>query len=533
MKLYILALTILVINTPFIHAQENTFAKLWALEDSLKSCGSTITLSPGGDSIVVANSLLDYHVNPKNPPYIKGNALGMVFFNLNGDTLSNTPYYGATGPYGREVMGDIIAKKQGGYYMVSLSIDTALSANDNQAVAVYSFDEKGKLLWSKLYGQNYYFYMPWHSIVGNQNELVIVGRYNKQFYGSKADGFMLKIDSTGKKLFTKYYAHKTEPANYEMIHKVILTADKGYLLGGVTGDSYIGHMVHDAENGEGMLIKTDSMGKEQWRKYYIIENYTENHAAMLIEPFADGKSYMSASVYYLDFWDRQPYIAKLDEKGEMLWYKDLGYFGILSLKRLPDGNFIASGYEATCKPCAPVWGALAKIDTNGNILWKRKYKYYEKGDPKGTAYNQLTDIVLLPDGGYMATGRQFIKELPFYSYLWLIRTDSVGCIAGHPCIDSLNLANPYPMVGITEPPPNPAQWLLYPNPANGLLTIANTNLTTATISIYHANGSLVYQQAQAPSHAINTANWGSGMYYVVIAPNQGGQILHKKIVILH
>jgi len=70
---------------------------------------------------------------------------------------------------------------------------------------------------------------------------------------------------------------------------------------------------------------------------------------------------------------------------------------------------------------------------------------------------------------------------------------------------------------------------VYPNPAEGLITISNANNEKNTIVISNATGKVVYNQSVSMDTSIDLSSFGSGLYVVNVSNENGSHI--EKVVI--
>jgi uncharacterized repeat protein (TIGR01451 family) len=152
------------------------------------------------------------------------------------------------------------------------------------------------------------------------------------------------------------------------------------------------------------ILKTDSVGKELWRRNLILADSPYNSAfTSVVETdnggyIATGKSWDNVNAY-------QMLVARFTSDGNLLWQKkyggsgdDEGYEIIEDAK----GGFVIVGWSASNngdvnlnKGGNDVW--LLKIDETGNILWSKLYG--------GSDNDQAYSIVQASDFGFIVAGR--------------------------------------------------------------------------------------------------------------------------------
>jgi len=132
-----------------------------------------------------------------------------------------------------------------------------------------------------------------------------------------------------------------------------------------------------------------------------------------------------------DYW-----IVKLDDSGNINWQKTIGGSGYdwpTCISQTPDGGFIAGGYSSSGisgdKTEATMGGDdywIIKTDALGNIEWQNTIG--------GNSVDQLYDVNLTSDGGYIAGGRSSSgisgdKTTPNASFdAWILKLNAAGGI---------------------------------------------------------------------------------------------------------
>lgn len=110
-------------------------------------------------------------------------------------------------------------------------------------------------------------------------------------------------------------------------------------------------------------------------------------------------------------------LYKLDAAGNLRWVKNLGDSlddNSMFIQAAPDGNLLICGEEHTA--ANHLDGVLMKVDTSGNLLWK---KYY--GGPEFESFNRLA---VLADGNIVLTG--FQTDANNLNGIYVVCTDSNG-----------------------------------------------------------------------------------------------------------
>src|SRR5690606_21161846 len=122
------------------------------------------------------------------------------------------------------------------------------------------------------------------------------------------DAVIIKFDNNGDTLFVRQYDGGSEDeGNY-----LVETKDKGFAIVGKSKQS---------GSGDFCLIKLDSLGNFQWKKGYL-NNYADTRGWSVAHAHDGG--YIMSGVGYLNGYDYNTYILKTDSVGNEEWRKTYG-----------------------------------------------------------------------------------------------------------------------------------------------------------------------------------------------------------------
>ena len=156
------------------------------------------------------------------------------------------------------------------------------------------------------------------------------------------------------------------------------------------------------------LVKTDSEGKLIWEKTFGGGNAGTFRD---VEQTADSGYIIIGYSIDPDF-----YVARTDSLGNLIWEKTYGGaffdFGNAVLV-LDDGGFLFAGFSNSFDDNGQA--RLIRTDSNGDTLWTRRYG--------GGAWDNLTEIKKLNDGGYIITGLTHSIGSGLADF-WLMKLDS-------------------------------------------------------------------------------------------------------------
>jgi hypothetical protein len=215
--------------------------------------------------------------------------------------------------------------------------------------------------------------------------------------------WLIKTNSMGNEQWRRTFEYMMA---YACSHSVQQTTDGGYVIAGYIGDMP-GYDV--------CLIKTDSLGIEQWNRIFGGSDWD---FAYCVQQTTDG-GYIIAGYTGIYGAGYDVWLIKTDSLGNQQWSRNLGGGGNdygYSVQQTDDGGYIIAGYtESFGAGCEDV--LLIKTDASGNQQWNRTFG--------GTLTDCGYSIQQTDDGGYIIAG--YTDSFGAGSYdVWLIRTDASG-----------------------------------------------------------------------------------------------------------
>ena len=218
------------------------------------------------------------------------------------------------------------------------------------------------------------------------------------------DALLTKVDSTGIIEWNASY----DGAESDTGSSVMQTKDGGYIIGGRTYP--YGEEVTDL-----WILKTDSIGNEQWNKSFGDQSYEDCYSILQ----TDDGGYVAAGVKNYSGW-----ILKIDASGTLIW--DMVFPNdicstVFSMDKTDDNGIIVTGIVSTSNPFDRHL-SLIKLSENGSVEWIRSYGR-SNHDEAGYCVRQ-TD-----DGGFIITGYKSNSWIPITILnfdIWLIKTDAMG-----------------------------------------------------------------------------------------------------------
>ncbi|MFK7808420.1 MAG: T9SS type A sorting domain-containing protein [Saprospiraceae bacterium] len=197
----------------------------------------------------------------------------------------------------------------------------------------------------------------------------------------------------------------------EKAYAVAATSDGGYIMTGFQGVGFGTNRIP--------IIKTDSLGNEEWHKIY---GHPIRNNARAIIPLDDGGYMVGANTSGEEFTGEfdDIYLLRLDENGDTLWTKTLvedGLEYLFDMKQCPDGGYIIAGGRVTPGQSASDGYAL-KIDNMGNKEWEQSYS-------EGNDFDIFWNVEVLPDSTYVFSGETEM-EPEVQRQGWLLRINKNG-----------------------------------------------------------------------------------------------------------
>ncbi|MFK7903647.1 MAG: T9SS type A sorting domain-containing protein [Chitinophagales bacterium] len=372
-------------------------------------------------------------------------------------------------------------------------------------------DEYGKELWFRHYD-------TFMTEMGSSGGIVPTSNNGIAFLGDRGifndlpswNIYLVQMDSLGNVLWDRDIGGD----DFDIGLSIAVDTDGGFILGGHSRSA----PAH--EDGNGIVVKTDSEGNVLWQQVYGTENGDGSclvYPAKVREGYVAG-CYLRTMVTFGDYPDVM-LIYGLDEKGEILWehpfnarpnFKAPNDFTVLD-----DGSIVVVGYDENVPQISDEentfniresYGWMAKLDKDGNLLWERQY--YD--DKAITPLMYLWDVVPTLDGGLAATGTIWTRDTVYSEELdstfyvlnrdiWVVKTDADGCMYPD-CSDEVVYTDIEEIgeISILQMDKIPA-FQLFPNPARQFthLYFPNTQILKgkkAVLEVLDLQGRVVFER---------------------------------------
>jgi hypothetical protein len=239
---------------------------------------------------------------------------------------------------------------------------------------VIKTDEEGNEEWNRVYEDEGSGLFRGLVDAGN-GTFVLSGKKNV----NGGDCWLMKIDEDGEIIWSETYGTDGREGGGE----VIKTRDGGFALGG-------GAAFDDDRNWEGLLLKVNEDGEEEWLSTFGTEY---NEQTLYIVQTHDGGYAASGEIATVEMISTSDmYLVRLDSEGEVIWMESYGG-GIetgeetlyaIQQSRL-DHGFVLAGKRRSGNPAL----RIVRTDQHGEEMWTM--------DMQGASSNGLTGLVELPD----------------------------------------------------------------------------------------------------------------------------------------
>ena len=284
------------------------------------------------------------------------------------------------------------------------------------------------------------------------NEIMVTGlRYIKsgpiyQLYAARLDS---NLNVLWDSVYSRYPAAR--PEGY-LGYDIAKAGDGGYLFSGLETYAIGGKP-------KGFILKTDSLGGEEWRKELT---GPEGNNEVLLHPINDSVfSFITtqriSEPFPDQYWTRFRK-GKIDMYGNILQDTLIGpqtaQMSTAFFEPTKDGYYVTAGYAQNLN-----WGSYAmKFSEEGDSIWFRQYFH---GSEHFVDKAYIESMAHTPDSGFIFCG-YFMDLGPGGrgAHTWLVKTDKYGCdTAGCHTVSTREYSVPAVEV------------LVYPNPFEDELVI--------------------------------------------------------------
>jgi hypothetical protein len=287
-----------------------------------------------------------------------------------------------------------------GYIVAGYTSSSGAGSVDALLVKV---DSLGNQVWQETFGS-------WgsdgaRSVQQTFDEGFIITGWTWSYGTVMGDLWLVKIDSQGNEEWNTSFGGN----GYDRGFSVQQTTDGGYVATGWT-DSY------GAGNDDVWLVKADSQGNEEWNKTFGGSGRDQGQS---VQQTTAGGYIITGYTRSYGAGDDDVWLIKTDSLGIEDWkmtyggvYSDVGY----SVQQTTDGGFIITGHTLS-------YGAgvhdffLIKADALGDTLWTRAFG--------GSNIDIGNSVQQTADGGYILVG--YTRSYGAGNYdVWLLKIEGEG-----------------------------------------------------------------------------------------------------------
>ncbi len=239
-----------------------------------------------------------------------------------------------------------------------------------------------------------------HIIQTSDENFVIVG--NTSTEAKDLDVYLLKIDASGDTVWTRKFGGPGDDNGWCIKE----TSDKGFIIAGFTNSSA-------TSPNDVLLIKTDASGKKEWRRQF---GGPGDDIGWSIVINNDGGYTIAAQTNSFGNGELDAYLIRTNAGGDTLWTKTFGGSQtdrVFSIDKTSDDGFVAAGITYS-------YGAgdrdayLIKTDENGQLLWERTFGGAGYDNAHTVIIDQSNEVILTGYGEYWGNSNNmniFLKKI--------------------------------------------------------------------------------------------------------------------------
>ena len=306
-------------------------------------------------------------------------------------------------------------------------------------VLLFTVDGLGQNTWVKTFGgtgNDIGF-----SIISTSDDEILVSGYsnstNGDFVGMNKgnnDIILIKLDSSGNMKWKKSFGGSLIDYGLSTISSI----DGGFFFSGYSNSTNGDFVGMNKGNNDIILIKLDSSGNMKWKKSFGGSN--DDRVYSFKSTIDTGVILIGVSSSIDGDFDTTKtgliiFVMKIDYFGNVVWSKKLGGSGFdngYSVETTPDGCYLISGgfsskdgdFQGMNKGSTDIF--LIKLDSYGNVIWKRTYGGTFVDEGRKVLTNKNGDIMIM---GYSSSNdSDFLNKNKGSHDIFLMRLDSIGNI---------------------------------------------------------------------------------------------------------
>lgn len=340
----------------------------------------------------------------------------------------------AIGGSGSDVANGVCPTSDGGCIIAGNSVssdgDVITGFPGTANVLISKLGDLGQLQWTRTYGGSG---IDWADHIQQTPDggYIFIGATTSPdgdvsgFHGDSLnqafDFWVVKLDASGAIQWQRSLGGSAD----ELAQQVTLSSDGGYVIAGYTSSHFSGDVGANKGNSDCWIVKLDNAGNLLWQKTL---GGTGIDGAFAVDKTFDGGYVVAGQSFSADgdvgghfgpLSNADVWLVKLDSLGDITWERNYGggnHDAAVAVRQTNDGGFIFAGNTNSQNGqvsglhlgANPVTGNftedywIVKTNAQGDIQWQRCLG--------GSGSDQGEDVILTPDGGYLAAGTSFSMD---------------------------------------------------------------------------------------------------------------------------
>lgn len=251
-----------------------------------------------------------------------------------------------------------------------------------------------------------------HSIQKTSDGGYVVAGETTSYGAGDKDIFVLKIDVNGIEQWTKTYGSTFADDGFSITIKQ--TNDSGFVISGSTNGFGAGS--YD----DSYIIKINNTGIIQWERR--ISGSSWDRFRDVVE-LSTGDFLLTGDDGSYSAGNLDAHVVKISSTGNLIWIKNLGTSfreHSQSIIELPNGNYLLSGNTCDNSSSNAAYPFIIKTTNSGTVIWGKEYNI-------STFFTDINETILLNDGNLLNVGETRTSDLANHD-IFLLKTDTNGTV---------------------------------------------------------------------------------------------------------
>lgn len=330
------------------------------------------------------------------------------------DASGNKVWMQVYGENNDDYATSLVATSDGGFLMTGFTF-----VSDQNYAWVLKTDGNGNKQWQKTLSTSTDA-KPFSILATNDNNFLISGYTSNQ---GNRDGWITKIDASGNHIWTKTFGGTAE----DQFTSALKLSDGSIVLSGFS-KSGNGDLAANSGNSDGWILKIDASGNKLWSRNFGGSDEDVLNGAIVMSDggiVLAGNTLSRNGDIPLNKGGSEEWLIKLDASGNKQWVKTYGGANeeyITSIVNTHDGGFITMGYTNSTtgdvfRPNNNFSGWLLKLDASGNKVAASTYGHTAIFDDRSNT------LIPTSDGGYLIGGYSWVENHGYDA--WLVKIDNL------------------------------------------------------------------------------------------------------------